>query len=158
MPRRQAITALGAATLGAAMLTACGATVSATFEQVGESLDSPPAATSTAPAEESGTLTIEAGAIADGPGESVTEALAAARDEPTLVNGIVLKDLDGVIWLCEELADTSPPSCGEPRLRLLDYPEGTADWDMATGELIGLQEEAGVLWREGAQFFGVVEP
>jgi hypothetical protein len=139
-------------------LTACGEVVSSTFSSVGDSLDSTPIAASLAP-EGDATLTIvNVGGVVDGPGMSIADALASASGEPTLVNGTVLMDLDGTIWLCEALAESSPPTCGEPRLRILNYPEGTADWDIETGDLIGLQEDGGVLWREGAQFFGIVAP
>lgn len=138
-------------------LSACGTIVSETFENVGEPIDSPSAA-STASADVDATLTLETGIIADGPGISVSDAIANATGEPNLVNGVVLLDNDGVIWLCEALTDTSPPACDEARLRVPNYPVGTADWDISTGELIGLQEEGGVLWREGAQYYGVVEP
>jgi hypothetical protein len=153
----------------AVALTACGATVSETFSSVGESLDSPSPATSSPSspetaspseaAEADGTLTIvDLGGPIDGPGVSVADAVANVTGDPNIVNGILLKDLDGVIWLCDELADTSPPSCGEPRLRVLEYPEGGAEWDLETGELVGLQEEDGVLWIEDTQNYGVVEP
>ena len=145
-------------------LTACGATVSETFDSVGESLGSPSAEASSSAspseaAEADGTLTIvDVGGPIDGPGISVSEAIDSATGDPAIVNGILLKDLDGVIWLCEEVADTSPPSCGEPRLRILGYPEGGAEWDLETGEAVGLQEEGGVLWIEGGRSYGVVEP
>ena len=94
----------------------------------------------------------------DAPGISVSNAIAGANGDPAIVTGIALKDLDGVIWLCEELADTSPPSCAEPRLRLLNYPEGGADWDPEAGGLVGLQEEGGVFWIPDTRNYGVVEP
>lgn len=154
--RRIAATAL-ISTLALAV-TACGTIVSETFSNVGESLDDPSSASASASAEAEATLTLETGVIADGPGISVADAIASATGEPSLVNGIVLMDLDGVIWLCESLAESSPPTCGQPRLRVLNYPERTADWDISTGDLIGLQEDGGVLWREGAQLFGTVQP
>jgi hypothetical protein len=156
MQGRRVIVAALIATV-AVLLTACGEIVSSTFENVGETLDTPTVG-ATAFAGTDATLTLETGSIADGPGVSVSGAIANAAAGPNLVNGVVLMDEDGVIWLCEVLTESSPPSCGEPRLRVLNYPEGTADWDISTGELIGLQEQGGVLWREGAQYFGVVEP
>jgi hypothetical protein len=141
----------------AVLLTACGEIVSTTFQNVGTSLANPSPGASEQ-AEAGATLTIVNGGAVDGPGVSISDAIANANGEPNLVNGVVLMDEDGVIWLCEALTDTSPPGCDEPRVRVLNYPEGTADWDISTGELIGLQEEGGVLWREGAQYFGVVEP
>lgn len=145
-------------------LTACGATVSETMDSVGDSLGTPTAETSSSAspseaAEADGTMTmVDLGGPIDGPGVTVSEAIDSATGNPAIVTGILLKDLDGVIWLCEEVADTSPLSCGEPRLRILEYPEGGAEWDLETGELVGLQEEDGVLWIEGTQNYGVVEP
>ena len=141
----------------AVLLTACGEIVSTTFQNVGTSLAVPSPAASIG-TEADATLTIVNAGAVDGPGVSISDALANANGEPNLVNGVVLMDEDGVIWLCEAITESSPPSCGEPRLRILDYPEGTADWDISTGELIGLEEDGGVLWRENAQYFGVVEP
>jgi hypothetical protein len=144
-------------------LAACGATVSETFDEVGDSLASPsaeasPAASPSAAAEEAGTLTmVDLGGAIDGPAVSLSEALENTSGNPQIVGGILLMDLDGVIWLCEELADTSPPSCGEPRLRVLNYPEGGAEWDPELGEAVGLQEEDGVLWLEDTRNYGIVE-
>ena len=79
--------------------------------------------------------------------------------EPNLVNGIVLMDEDGVIWLCEALAESVAAilrRAASPGPQLSGGNRG--DWDISTGELIGLQEDGGVLWREVEQYFGVVEP
>ena len=146
-------------------LAACGTPVSETFEEVGDSLDSPSAEASSSAvaspseaAEEEGTLTmVDLGGPIDGPAVSLSEALENTTGNPQIVGGILLKDLDGVIWLCEELADTSPPSCGEPRLRVLEYPEGGAEWDPVLGEAVGLQEEDGVFWLEDTRNYGIVE-
>jgi hypothetical protein len=137
----------------AVVLTGCGQIVSTTFTNVGETVDRP--AASAEPPAGDPTLALTAG-MADGPGVSVTDAIAQADMEAALVNGIVLKDAGGTIWLCEELVNASPPSCDLPRLRVLNYPAGTADWDIETGAAIGLKEDAGVLWREGVQLYGVV--
>lgn len=146
-------------------LAACGTTVTETFDEVGDSLDSPSAqasasaaASPSAAAEEEGTLAlVNAGGPVDGPAVSLSEALENTTGNPQIVGGILLKDVDGVIWLCEELADTSPPSCGEPRLRVLEYPEGGAEWDPVLGEAVGLQEEDGVFWLEDTRNYGIVE-
>jgi hypothetical protein len=166
MTLRRTASVVFLATMALALSACGGATVSETFSSVGESLDSPSPATSSAEtaspseaAEADATLTIvDLGGPIDGPGVSVADALANATGDPSIVNGILLKDLDGVIWLCDELADTSPPSCGDPRLLVLEYPEGGAEWDLETGEVVGLQEEDGVLWIENTRNYGVVEP
>jgi hypothetical protein len=159
--RRIALLAL-LATMALA-LAACGTTVSESFGEVGDSLDSPSAhasaASPSAAAEEDGTLTIvDLGGPIDGPAVSLSDALANTSGNPMIVGGILLMDLDGVIWLCEELADTSPPSCGEPRLRVLNYPEGGAEWDPELGQAVGLQEEDGVFWLPDTRNYGVIEP
>ena len=95
----------------AVLLTACGEIVSTTFQNVGTSLAAPsPAVSEEAGAE--ATLTLETGSIADGPGTSVSDAIANATGQPNLVNGVVLMDEHGVIWLCEAITESSPPSCG----------------------------------------------
>jgi hypothetical protein len=159
--RRIAIAAL--LTTMALTLAACGTTVSETFSEVGDSLGSPSAAASaaaspSAAAEDAGTLTIvDLGGPVDGPAVSLSEAIENSSGNPQIIGGILLMDLDGTIWLCEELADTSPPSCGEPRLRVLNYPEGGAEWDPELGEAVGLQEEDGVLWLPDTRNYGVIE-
>jgi hypothetical protein len=101
---------------------------------------------------------VDLGGPIDGPAVSLSEALENNSGNEQIIGGILLMDLDGVIWLCEELADTSPPTCGEPRLRVLNYPEGGAEWDPELGEAVGLQEEDGVLWLPDTRNYGVIEP
>ncbi|MDQ4035437.1 MAG: hypothetical protein M3153_05845 [Chloroflexota bacterium] len=140
-------------------LTACGGTaVSATFGEVGEEVpvESAPASDGTAPSD--GTLVITGGAAVDGPGLPIADAVANAGGEPQLVSGVLLMDTDGVIWLCESLEPTSPPACGSPRLRVENFPEGTADWDLGSADITGLQEEDGVMWFENSKLFGEVQP
>jgi hypothetical protein len=100
------------------------------------------------------TLTLMNGVEADGPGRSVSDALAHVGIEPQLVNGIVLREADGAVWLCEVLLESSPPQCAEPRLRVRNWlPE---DRTFANGE--GLHEANGVRWVEQVQLFGLVRP
>ena len=146
----------------AMVLAGCGAiTESGTFTDVGEEL--PPS--SADPATSAGADVAEfivdtSGAVPGGPGIGLSDAIAAAGSttEPTLVNGTLLMDADGTIWLCEAVTETSPPSCAEPRVRVANYPAGTADWDISTGAAIGLQQDGDVLWREAAQLYGTIEP
>ena len=143
----------------AALLAGCGEIVSQTFSNVGESLPTPTPAESPSAEDAVGTLTVvDAGGPLDGPGISLAEAIANSDGEPKLVAGVLLMDLDGVIWLCEGLTDTSPPACGEPRLRVVNYPEGGAEWNLQDAEITGLQEEDGVLWFEGNRIYGEVQP
>ena len=143
----------------AALLAGCGTIVSQTFTQVGDSLPTPTPAVSTSAEDTAGTFTVvDLGGPVDGPGISLAEAIANTDGEPKLVAGVLLMDLDGVIWLCEEITDSSPPACGEPRLRVVNYPEGGAEWNLEDAEITGLQEEDGVLWFEGNRLYGEVQP
>ena len=152
--------------IAALALAGCGGTiVSETFTEVGESLPSPSAAASdvaspsASAAAADGTISLVAGVIADGPGESIADAIARGSTEPTLVNGALMLDAEGTIWLCESVdQDTTPPQCGEPRLVVENFPEGTATFDMDSADLTGAQEADGVVWLENQQLYGVVQP
>ena len=100
----------------AALLAGCGGIVSQTFTNVGDSLPTPTPATSSSAEETVGTFTVvDAGGPLDGPGISLAEAIANTDGEPKLVAGVLLMDLDGKIWLCEEIGRAS---CRE---RVLDH-------------------------------------
>jgi hypothetical protein len=143
----------------AALLAGCGAIVSQTFTEVGDSLPTPTPAVSPSAEDAAGTFTlVDAGGPLDGPGITLAEAIANADGEPKLVAGVLLMDRDGVIWLCEEITDSSPPACGEPRLRVENYPQGGAEWNLEDAEITGLQEEDGVLWFEDNRLYGEVQP
>ena len=116
-------------------------------------------AASEAPAA-AGTITIVAGGVVDGPGLSIQEALDTAGAEPVLVNGILLLDAEGTIWLCEELSDASPRACAGEYLRVENYPEGAdaPEFDPENADVTGSQEEDGVVWLEDQQLYGTVEP
>ena len=96
------------------------------------------------------------GVAVGGPGISLAEAIASGATDPTLVNGALLMDLDGTIWLCEALTDDSAPACAGASVRVLNYPEATGDWDIANADVTGLKESGGVLYFENAQLYGVV--
>jgi hypothetical protein len=95
-----------------------------------------------------GILVIQDGAVADGPGISVQEALDYTGGAEVLVNGSLVIDPDGVVLLCDALAESFPPQCGGARLEVrgLD-PAGQPD----------LQEANGVRWLDRIQLFGTVE-
>ena len=99
------------------------------------------------------TITLEPG-NADGPGVSVSDAIANSGIGPQLVNGILLKAVDSSVWLCEPMQDAPPPKCAEPRLLV----EGRAPEDQTFVNSDGLHEADGVRWVEGVQIFGVVSP
>ncbi len=104
-----------------------------------------------------GTITIE-GAAVDGPGLSITEALATAGEEPLLVNGFLLQDAEGTIWLCESLSDGSPRACADAQLQVENWPDDAATFDPANADDTGLQTEGDVSWIEGYQAYGIVTP
>jgi hypothetical protein len=158
--------------LVAVLLAACGTTTStspspAPSEPAEESQEpSAPLSErpSEAPSEEpsaepmgNGTLTMVDGVAAGGPGIPVGEALASGSTDPMLVNGILLMDPQGTIWICEAFAGGGVPSCGEPMLRVVGYPENTGDWDPANADDTGLNEAEGVRWFDHAVIYGVVE-
>jgi len=91
-------------------------------------------------------LIIQDGAIASGPGISVTEALAFVGGEPVLVNGALFIDEEGGVLLCEAIAESFPPQCGGARLVVEDLDP--------SGQL--LEEANGVRWTESTQLFGRV--
>lgn len=152
------------------LLAACGTAGSATpTAQPSEVADpstepSTPAEPSTAPSEEpsvepigNGTLTMVDGQSVGGPGVSVGEAIESGITEPVLVRGILLMDPQGKIWICDGFAGGGVPTCGEPMLEVVGYPETTGDWDPANAPDTGLQEADGVLWFDEAFIYGVVE-
>ncbi len=108
---------------------------------------------------ETGTITLpDEGAAVDGPGLSIPEALEAATEEPQLVNGILLQDAAGMIWLCESVFDGSPRACADSQLQVENWPDDTATFDPENAGTTGLQEEDGVVWIEDYQLYGVVSP
>jgi hypothetical protein len=143
----------------AVIVAACGTTAGTPAESTPSAPSSQaPSMSPDASPELAGTITIVNAGAVDGPGESIADALAAARTEPTLVNGVIYKDTDGTIYLADSLTDAAAPTFGDPTLEVLDYPDNEADWDMANADLIGLQEANGVVFRENAQLYGVVAP
>ena len=88
----------------------------------------------------------------DGPGNSVSEAIANRPVGPQLVNGSLLRKADGTIWLCELLLTSAPPDCADPRLLVQNW--ASDDQTLVTG--VGLHILDGFRWVEHVQLFGVV--
>ena len=84
-----------------------------------------------------GTLTRTPSAIGDGPGIDIPGVLAAAPSAETLVNGWLIVEADGTVWLCESLTDSTPPACAGDRLRVEGFSLPLAD---------DAEEAAGVSW------------
>jgi len=167
MQGRRAAGAVHFATV-AMLLTACGEIVSTTFQNVGETLGTPPAAASPDPSaapfespgtsvETAGTISVVEGGAVGGPGSSVAEALTMGMTEPMLVNGVLFKGSDGTIYLADSVTDPATPTFGDPILEVAHYTETEGEWDMANAELLGLQEANGVVYRE-VQLYGIVAP
>jgi len=101
------------------------------------------------------TLTLGPFGEADGPGGSVGDAVANAGTlGRQLVNGILLTEVDGTVWLCDTLLTSTPPDCAEPRLLVVNLPPETPT--DAGG--VGHHEVGGVRWQDHVQLFGDVRP
>jgi hypothetical protein len=93
-------------------------------------------------------------AIVDGdgdPGSGLTVAQALTHqmtEDLVTVTGALFVDADGVVRLCDAIAESFPPQCGADRIVVegLDL-ESVAD----------LQTEGDVSWAEGVTLFGSVE-
>lgn len=115
-----------------------------------------------APADEerdvAGTITVYPG-IASGPGGTIQEALDNGSDGelPSLVNGVLFRDLDGKIYLATAVGDESAPTFDGPMLEVLGYTNEGDSWDMANAELLGLQEANGIVFKPNSQILGIVE-
>ena len=84
-----------------------------------------------------------------GPGISVQEALDSDLDGPLLVNGFLITDSDGPLYLSEGLAESLPPQQAGAKLRV----EGL---DLDTIE--GLKTSQGISWTDHVvQVLGTVD-
>lgn len=137
-------------TLVTAATAACGAGA----PSEAPSAVSSPTRTPSPTGEATATLTLGPFGNADGPGLSVSEAMANAGVQPLLVNGILLKNADGTVWLCEVLQKSSPPQCAELRLLVKNVDPG--DQTLVNGQ--GLHVADGIRWVEHVQLFGLVRP
>jgi hypothetical protein len=119
-----------------------------------------PAATATSSHGRAATLTfVNIGGSIDGPGESVSQAIAnvgALHGHADLVNGIFLRTADGTLWLCEHLLESSPQECAEPSLLVENWLPGAEDVTFLEGD--SLHIAGGVRWVERMQLLGVVRP
>jgi hypothetical protein len=164
-----AIRSILAISILAIVLAACAATTDTPTSEA--SAPSGPAAPSVepsmapseAPADEerevAGTLTVAEGMTFSGPGGTIQEALdiGPTGDDPTLVNGVLFRDTDGTIYLASGVGDTSVPTFEGPMLEVLNMDNEGPDWDMASAELLGLEEANGIVFRQEAQVLGFLE-
>jgi hypothetical protein len=103
-----------------------------------------------------GTLTVADGAVVDGPGTPLAEALAGDLSQPDLVRGTLFLDTDGKVYLADSLTDAAAPSFGETRILVENYPTSGPTWDISQGEVIGLSEANGILFFEDTRLYGTI--
>ena len=117
-----------------------------------------PAETPAAEREVAGTITVAEGMAFSGPGGSIQEAIDAGPigDMPSLVNGVIFRDLDGRIYLATSLSDASAPTFDGPMLEVLNM-DDEGSFDMANAELLNLEEANGIVFRQQAQVLGYLE-
>ena len=108
----------------AAAMVACGATPPSAVTPVAGGPTGVPGGRPTAPlAGAPTTITLEPG-NADGPGVTISDAIANAAIGPQLVNGTLLRALDGSVWLCEGIPTSPQPQCVEPHLLVVGGARG----------------------------------
>lgn len=78
---------------------------------------------------------------------TVAEAIHAG-DQPVKVRGFVLVGTDGVTRICEALAESYPPQCGRPSLKV----EGAN-----VESLKGVQSAQGVTWTDEVTLRGALK-
>jgi hypothetical protein len=93
-------------------------------------------------------LVIVDGAV-QGPGLSVADALGhQATGDIVTVSGALFVSADGIVLLCDAIAESFPPQCGGERIRVTG---------LDLGAVPGLQTEGEVSWAEGVTLLGSVE-
>ncbi|MDQ2690001.1 MAG: hypothetical protein M3Y29_06980 [Chloroflexota bacterium] len=161
--RIRSILALAAVTI---ILVACGTTTGDARSQTPEPAtpsvqpsDAPSEQPSEAPAETPepvGVLTAADGAVVDGPGTPLEEALAGDLSQPILVRGTLFLDTDGTVYLADSLTDASAPEFGDLRVVVENYPNDGPTWDMAEADVTGLQEANGIRFFEDTKLYGTI--
>ena len=106
----------------------------------------------------SGTLTFTEGAVVDGPGTPLAEAMEGDLSQPILVRGALFLDADGKVYFAESVTDASVPTFSDLRLEVANYPTDGPTWDMADAEITGLQEVNGIRFFEDTKLYGTITP
>jgi hypothetical protein len=135
--------------------------VSASDEHAGHSVGDSGASVTphpSAPDGADGTIVLADELAVGGSGLSVAEGLDLASSQPVLVNGILLRDVDGAIWFCTALEDGEPPACGHPALAVENFPPDESVFEPENARGTGSQTEGGVTWITNQQLYGVVHP
>jgi hypothetical protein len=118
--------------------------------------DETPTASPTGSPAPVGRFAVADGAVVDGPGVPLAEALAGDTSQQMLVRGTLFLDADGVVWFADSVVDASVPTFGEIRLAVDNYPTGGPTWDMADAEITGLQEVNGIRFFEDTKLYGQI--
>lgn len=108
------------------------------------------------PAEPTGTLTVADGAVVDGPGIPLAEALAGDLSQPVLVRGTLFLTEAGEVFLAASLVDAAVPTFATPLVRVENYPTDGPTWDMAEADMTGLQEVNGIRFFEDTKLYGTI--
>ena len=159
-------------TITTTLLAACGTTTAAPESQAPEPTQpaTPSVEPSEAPAESpveepaneerevDGTITVAEMAFS-GPGGTIQEALdnGPSGDLPTLVRGVLFRDLDGRIYIATAVSDTAAPTFEGPMLEVLNMENDGPSWDTANADLLGLEEANGIVFNQTAQVLGYLE-
>ena len=109
--------------------------------------------------EVAGTITIYPGTVS-GPGGTIQDALdngPTGDDMPTLVNGVLFRDVDDRIYLASSVSDETAPTFDAPMLEVIGLGSDGPEFDMANAERLGLQEANGIVFKTDAQILGTLE-
>jgi hypothetical protein len=145
------------------VLAACTSTATPSTTPAPSDTPAPSVAPSQGPSEQgapvpSGTLTVSDGAVVDGPGTPLADALAGDLSQPMLVRGTLYKDANGDVFFAATLEDAAAPTFGDPILSVENYPTDGPTWDIADAAITGLQEANGILFYEDTKLFGTITP
>jgi hypothetical protein len=86
-----------------------------------------------------------------GPGGTIQEALdngPTGNDLPTLVRGILFRDVDGTLYLATSVSDETTPTFEGPMLEVRNMPNDGPSWDVDNADLLGLREANGIIFYE----------
>jgi len=148
----------------AILLAACTTAASPSGTPTPSETPMPSVAPSEAPSEvpgtpvPSGTLTVADGAVVDGPGIPLAEAMDGDLSQPILVRGTLYRDANGDVFFAATLGDAAAPTFGEPILAVDNYPTDGPTWDLGDAEVTGLQEANGILFYEDTKLYGTITP
>ena len=91
---------------------------------------------------------------------SILEALEPAGAEPDLVNGILLQDTEGTIWLCESIRTRPRVRAAGAFLRVENYPEDAAaeTFDPENADVTGSRRRMESSGSRISKLYGTVVP